>query len=425
MAIYCKLLFALSNYKETPLTGQELIKILGGWEGYRVSTAGPGAGGKADDEVWIELIPESRPGVCDGCGRTCRQIHDTAERWIRDLPVFGKITRLLVHRRRVLCPVCGPKIERLMWLDRHARHTTRFAESVARLCKVAANKHVAQEYKIHRGTVKEIDKRYLNRTLGPVDLSGVTLLAMDEFAIQKGHRYATVIVEPIRKQVLWIGRGRGRADVRPFFELLGEEGCKRIQAVAMDMNAGYELEVQAQCPQAKIVFDLYHVVAKFNREVTDRVRVDEANRLRDDKPARKIVKSARWLLLRNRKNLKTEQRISLSELLAANRRLMTIYVLKDDLKHLWDYRYEGAARRFWKRWYSRAIRSRIDPLKKFAQKLKGYVEGIFSHCRYRLHTGLLEGMNNKIKVIKRMAYGYRDDEYFFLKIRQAFPGNPS
>ena len=112
----------------------------------------------------------------------------------------------------------------------------------------------------------------------------------------------------------------------------------------MDMNAGYEHEVQAQCPQAKVVFDLYHVVAKFNREVTDRVRVDEANRLRDDKPARKIIKSARWLLLRNRKNLKAEQRIGLSELLAANRRLMTIYVLKDDLKHLWDYRYEGAAR---------------------------------------------------------------------------------
>ena len=104
---------------------------------------------------------------------------------------------------------------------------------------------------------------------------------------------------------------------------------------------------------------------------------------------------------------------------------MTTYVLKDDLKQLWEYRYPKAARRFWKQWYGRAIRSRVEPLKKFALKLKEYVEGIVAHCRWPLHTSLLEGINNKIKVIKRMAYGFRDDEYFFLKIRAAFPGNGS
>jgi len=402
------------------LTAQELIKTLGGWEGYRVGTVGVGAEGQ---EVWIELIPYSSEGICDGCGARCDRVHDTAERWIDDLPVFDKRTRLLVPRRRMLCPHCGPKLERLTWLERSCRYTVRLAESVARWCKLATIKHVAQQYGLDRKTVKRIDKAYLTRELGPVDLTGVTVLAMDEFAIQKGHRYATVIVEPTCKRVLWIGRGRGREDIRPFFEQLGPAGCRRIEAVAMDMNAGYEHEVKAQCPNAKVVFDLYHVVAKYHREVTDRVRVDEANRLRDDKPARKVVKSARWLLLRNRRNLNADQRVRLSELLAANRRLMTVYVLKDDLKHLWDYRYEGAARRFWKQWYRRAIRSRIKPLKKFARKLRNYIEDIFTHCHYSLHTGLLEGINNKIKVIKRMAYGYRDDEYFFLKIRQAFPGN--
>lgn len=403
------------------MTEKELIKILGGWEGYHVGTVGPGTGKKAN-EVWIELLPDPGPGICHECGKSCDHVHDTTERWIDDLPVFDRPTRLLVHRRRMLCSSCGPKIERLSWLDPHQRCTVRFAESVARWCKVASIKHVADQYGIGWDRVKRIDKAYLNKTLGPVDLSGVTILAMDEFAIQKGHRYATVIVDPTCKQVLWIGRGRGREDIRPFFEQLGKEGRKRIKAVVMDMNAGYELEVKSQCPNAKVVYDLYHVVAKYNREVTDRVRVDEANRLREDKKARKVVKSSRWLLLRNRKNLKQDQRVQLSELLAANRRLMTVYVLKDDLKHLWDYRYEGAARRFWKQWYHRAIRSRIDPLKKFARKLRDYIEDIFTHCQYPLHTGLLEGINNKIKVIKRMAYGYRDDEYFFLKIRQAFPG---
>src|SRR5207249_4295383 len=104
--------------------------------------------------------------------------------------------------------------------------------------------------------------------------------------------------------------------------------------------------------------------------------------------------------------------------------LMTVYVLKDDLKHLWDFRSRGHAYRFWKGWYSRAIRSRIEPLQRFARRLAGYLHGILSHCQWPLHTSLLEGINNKIKVIKRMAYGLRDDLYFFLKIRAAFPGNP-
>jgi transposase len=112
------------------------------------------------------------------------------------------------------------------------------------------------------------------------------------------------------------------------------------------------------------------------------------------------------------------------ELLAANRKLATVYVLKDDLKEMSDYRHEGYARRFWKGWFRRAIRSRIEPLKTFVRRLRERIGGVLAHCRWPLHTSLLEGINNKIKVIKRMAYGYRDDDYFFLKIRAAFPGNP-
>ena len=258
-----------------------------------------------------------------------------------------------------------------------------------------------------------------------VDVSGVEVIGMDEFAIQKGHRYATVIVEPSRRQVLWVGRGRGRKDIRPFFELLGKEGREKLQAVVMDMNGAYEQEVRSQCPQAQIVYDLFHVVAKYGREVIDRTRVDEAKRLRNDKVARKVVKGSRWLLLRNKENISNrEDRVRLAELLAANRKLAKVYVMKEDLKHLWEYRYPGSARKFWRGWYNRAVRSRIAPLVKFAKALNNYIEGIIAHCRYRLHTSLIEGINNKIKVIKRMAYGFRDDEYFFLRIRAAFPGIP-
>lgn len=234
-----------------------------------------------------------------------------------------------------------------------------------------------------------------------------------------------MIVDPTVKRVLWVGWGRSRKDVRPFFRLLGKKGRKRIKAVVIDMNGADEAEVRHRCSGAEIVFDLFHVVAKYGREVVDRVRVDEANRLEHDKAARKVVKSARWLLLRNRENIKRdEDRVRLDELLAANRNLMTVYVLKDDLEELWSHRAEKDARAAWESWSARALESGIEPLVAFARKLGTYLHGILAHARWPLHTSLLEGINNKIKVIKRMAYGFRDDQYFFLKIRAAFPGIP-
>ena len=410
------------------MSRDELTALLGGWEGYTLGTVGRvevGPEGRRREEVHLELLPvRDRGRICSGCGKVCHSIHDIAERWVDDLPILGADTRLLVHRVRVACPDCGPKLERLGWLEPYARVTARLAESVARLCRVLPVKHVADYFRLDWKTVKAIDKTHLGRTLGPVDLDGVTRLAMDEFAIQKGHRYATVVIDPTCKRVLWVGRGRGREEVRPFFaELLGPARCKRVVAVAMDMNAAYDLEVRAHCPNAEVVYDLFHVVAKYGREVIDRVRVDEANRVKHDRPARRVIKGARWLLLKNADNIKKdEDRVRLAELLRANRKLAAVYLLKDDLKELWDYRHTGYAKRFWDGWYARAVRSRIEPLKAFARKLKGYLPGILSHCRFPLHTSVLEGINNKIKVIKRMAYGFRDDAYFFLKIRQAFPG---
>jgi len=326
---------------------------------------------------------------------------------IRDLPLFEYAVELWVPRLRLACPRCGPRLERLDWLDPHARVTRRLAESVARLCAGTSVRHTARWFGLDWKTVKAIDFRHLERSLGPPNLDGVRLLAMDEFAIQKGHRYATVVVDPERKRVLWVGRGRSRAEIRPFFELLGPVRCAQVRAVAMDMNSAY---------------DLFHVVAKYGREVIDRVRVDEADRLRADKPARRVVKTSRWLLLRNRENVPDEQVVRLEELLAANKALLTVYLLKEDLKGLWRYRREAWAWKAWKSWKRRALRSGLEPLRVFVRRLEPYLSGILAHCRWPLGTNLVEGINNKIKVIKRVAYGYRDDDYFFLKIRAAFPG---
>jgi transposase len=405
-------------------TKWQCIEQLGGWEGYRVVAVRSAWRGQRQ-VLGIELEPVSGIGrCCSGCGQQVRGMHDTQRRWVRDLPCFEAQTWVNVPRVRVACERCGPKLEQLPWLEPYARVTKRLGESVARLCRVMSIRHVAQFFELNWKTVKAIDKAHLLQTLGPVDCSGVGIIAMDEFALHKGHRYATVIVEPACKRVLWVGKGRGREDVRPFFEQLGPQGRGQLQAVVMDMNSAYELEVKAHCPAARIVFDLFHVVAKYAREVIDRVRVDEANRLRGQPHARHLIKSSRWLLLRNRENIDSRKdRLRLSELLKANKALLKVYLLKDDLKQLWDYRSVAWAKKFWDQWYRRAIYSRLEPLKRFAQRLQPYLPGILAHCQFPLHTSLLEGINNRIKVIKRMAYGYRDEEYFFLKIRAAFPGN--
>ena len=397
------------------------ISSLGGWQGFVVvGVHRPGI-----DVVEVELRPRSGPvSRCGGCGGKTRRVHDWVMRKAQDLPIWDFRTRLTVHCRRVLCTRCGCRTEQIEWLDRYSRVTKRLADAVVLLCEVLPIQHVAQHYGMSWNTVKRIHKAHLQKELEPADLSGITVIGMDEFAIQKGHRYATVIVDMDTKRVLWVGRGRGREDIRPFFHLLGKEGCKQLEAVAMDMNGAYEEEVRAHCPHIAIIYDLYHVKAKYNRDVLERVRIDELGRVKGGQPGRKVTQSQRWLLLRNKHNITNQQdRIRLRDLLAAKKRLYTVYVLKDDLNHLWSYRSKAAAQRFWSQWYRRAIYSRIPALKKFARNLKTYIPGILSHCTYLVGTSLIEGINNKIKVIKRMAYGFRDDHYFFLGIRHAFPGN--
>lgn len=405
----------------------ELNAVLGEWEGYAVfncwrTRACADTGTR--EAVWIELNRRTDvPFRCPGCGQTLDRYHDYDERAVRDLPILGVDTMLLVGRFRVACPTCGPKVEELSWLSKHARVTPRFADAVARLCAELPVKHVAAHFGLKWDAVKAIHKAHLQRTLGEPDLSDVEVLVMDEFALRKGHRYATVILEPNRREILWVGHGRRQEDIRPFFEKLGPERCARIRAVAMDMNAAYEAEVKAQCPNAVIVYDRFHVLAKYGQEVINPVRTAEARR-QTSRRERKVIKGSRWLLLRNASGLKRQDRVKLRELLHVNRRLAVVHMLKEDLRSLWDYQLPSWATQFFKEWVSRAMHSRIEPLKRFARNLRTRFHGLISHCVYPLHTSLLEGINNKIKVIKRAAYGYRDDDYFFLKIRAAFPGNP-
>jgi transposase len=387
------------------------------WEGFKPSHIDH----LSPTSLLIRLTPTDRP-VCGGCGATGLRVHDCSWRRIRERDILQYRTWLEVPVRRVRCPICGPRIEAIPWLPARSRMTRGMREWVEALVRLLPVKQVAELLGLHWHTVKAIDCLRLQQEVVPPDLHRLRRLIMDEFALYKGHRYATVVICADTQQVLWIGEGRSREAVRPFFEWLGPETCSRIEAVAMDMNTALDLEVQAHCPNASVVYDLFHVIAKFGREVIDRVRVDQANALRQDRRARRIIKRSRWLLLRNRENLPVGHDVRLDELLAANQPLMTVYVLKQQLKDLWYAPDERTARQRWEEWFRLASESGLEAVQRFARRLSGYVAGIVASATYPLNTSVLEGMNNRIKVIKRMAYGYRDNDYFFLKIKAAFPG---
>lgn len=231
-------------------------------------------------------------------------------------------------------------------------------EALAQMLPIA---HVVKLTGLHWHTVKEIDRLRLEASHGQFEGRGVRRLVMDEFALHKGHRYATVVMDAQTMRVLWVGEGNSREAIRPFFELLGEAGCKAIEAVDMDMNTAFDMEVRQHCPQAEVVYDLFHVVACFGREVIDRVRVDQANALRDQPAARQVIKRSRWLLLRNRNNLEAAQGVKLDELLAANAPLATVYLLKTALKEIWFAPSVPDGARRWREWYRLAIDSGLAP----------------------------------------------------------------
>jgi transposase len=415
---------------------EEITALLGGWPGFQLVDVSrePSSASHPVPKIVLKLeAVAGHPKRCSRCGSVVNEVHDVSPREVRDLPILDAETWLVVPRARVECPTCGPTVEEVEWLDRYQRMTRRLAEFIARLACIMPLKHVAELLGVGWDTVKQIDKRSLEKRLGHINLDGVRMIAIDEFAIRRGHRYATLVVEPTTKRVLWVGKGRSGEDLRPFFTLLGKDRCSRIEAVATDMFPPFVREIRDNCPKARIVYDLFHVIARYGNEVINQVRVSETNKiaragsLHDSKTRalRRVIKGTRWLLLKNRENLAGErEEIRLNELLEANHPLFVVYVLKEDLKSLWSYRSIDDARNAWKEWYNRAITSEIPQLADFARRLSRRIEEILNHCIYPLHTGIVEGINNKIKVLKRTAYGFRDDDYFFLKIRAAFPGIP-
>ena len=353
----------------------------------------------------------------------CDQALPRAWRWrrarVRDLSVFEFQPYLVFTKYRVKCPRCGVKVEKIDFLGFNPHYTKRFEEMVAQMCKIASVKEVAQLLDLDWKTVKEIDKRYLEKQFSIPNYEGLRFIAIDEVASRKGHNYFTVVLDLERSAVIWVGKGRSKQTLDKFFKDLGKERCKKLIAIALDMWDPYLASIRKYATQVKEVFDKFHVIKKYS-QVIDRVRNAEYRKA--NKKDKKVIKGSKYLLLKNEENLKKDEKVDekrdLRRLLKINKNINLVYILKDDLKRLWNYRYSACAQKFLDSWIQRARAARIRSLTAFTKTLENYSCGLINHCYYPIDTAKLEGMNNKIKVIKRRAYGFHDDDYFMLKIKQ-------
>jgi transposase len=329
---------------------------------------------------------------------------------------------LELQQRRVRCGRCqATRSEAHEFVDPSARVTKRLADYIAQLCRILSVKEVADHLGLDWKLVKRCDKEALQREYPGTDTKGLRILAVDEIAVKKGHQYLTVVLDYLTGRVVWLGEGRKFETLSAFFLLMSQEQREAIEAVAIDMWDPFIKAIRHHLPRARIVFDLFHVVAGYHREVLDKVRIAAYRKTKDDQE-RRYIKGSRFLLYKNEKNLTDKQRPELADLLRVNQDICTAHIMCDWLKTIWDARDPWQARRDLDAWCRLAKESGIPALIKFAKSLRRHRRGIVAHARYPIHTSRLEGVNNKIKLIKRRSYGFHDLTYFALKVKQAFPG---
>jgi transposase len=324
---------------------------------------------------------------------------------------------LEIEVRRVECRSCAAvKAERLDFLSENPFYTERFAFYVGRRCRASTIKDVAKELNLDWHTVKELDKHYMREQLRRVGKPGPKIIGIDELSIKKRHQYRIVVSDLIRERPIWFGgTDRSEASMDEFYRFLGEKPAKRIRLAVMDMWRPFRNSTESNAPQAAILFDKFHII-KHLGEALDKVRKAEYHRLTGKN--RHYIKGQKYTLLSHRANLTLEGKRALKNLLAANKRLNTAYLLKESFGQLWDYTSEAWARKFFENWRASLKWQRLKPYEKFAEMIERHWDGIAAYCKpeNKVSLGFVEGLNNKIRVIQRRAYGLRDEEYLRLKV---------
>lgn len=338
------------------------------------------------------------------------------EREFRSVPIGGKPVVIRLGVQRVLCLQCGVLRQvHLGFAEARRCYTRSFERYVLALSQRMTILDVSRHLGVSWDIVKEIQKRYLTRRFSRPRLKDVRYLAIDEIAIRKGHKYLTVVLDMESGAVVFVGDGKGAESLLPFWRRLRRSRAQ-VKAVAVDLSPAYTSAILAHLPEAVIVYDHFHVIKLFNDALSNLRR--EIQRQAQTKEGKQAVKGIRWLLLKRSENLDEtkNERQRLETALELNAPLAAGYYLKEDLGQLWKQPNKGIANRFLDGWIERALAANIPLITTFTRTLKRHRQGILAYYDYRITTGPLEGVNNKIKTLKRQAYGYRDIAFFKLRI---------
>jgi len=316
-----------------------------------------------------------------------------------------------------MCPRCEKvKQEKLDWLSGNPFYTKRFHFFIGRKCRKMSIQDVAKETRLDWHTVKELEKRYMEEQLLKANKIKPEVIGIDEISIRKGHVYRIVVSDLERRLPIWFGgKDRSEESLDMFYHWLGEKKSLKIRLAIMDMWKAFEKSTKKNAPAAAILYDKFHVIRHLG-EALDKIRKQEYTRLSGKD--RKYIKGQKYVLLSNRENLTLNGKESLRMLLKANKRINTAYLLKESFGQLWDYQTEGWSQRFFDNWKSSLKWQRLKPYEDFVKMIEKHWDGIaaYSKPENKVSLGFVEGLNNKIRVIQRRAYGLRDEEYLRLKI---------
>jgi transposase len=396
--------------------GDELMSTSLLYHGWGVRGYHELAIGFGDAAIRFSIEQNADTFCCSHCRSRAVMKAGQVARQFRSLPIGGKPVWIQLSIQRLWCTRCGKTRQaKVAFADPGRGYTHCFERYALDLSRHMTIQAVANHLGVGWDAIKEMQKRRLLVRFKKPRLKHLQHLAIDEISVGRGHRYLTVVLDLDSGAVVFVGEGKGADSLLPFWKR-ARAAHARIKAVATDMSPAYTLAVRQNLPKAIHVFDRFHVIKLFNERFS--LFRQELQREAEGPLARKVLKGTRWLLLKNPENLDDErdERKRLEKALALNKPLATVYYMKEDLRQIWDQKDQAAASGFIDDWIARARTSGIRMLQQFAETLVQHRRGILNYYRCPITTAALEGTNNKIKTLQRQAYGFRDHDFFKLKI---------
>jgi transposase len=362
-------------------------------------------------EVDVEARSNGHP-ICSGCSCKGPGYDRLPPRRFEFVPLWQIPVFLVYAMRRVNCSACGVTVERVPWSDGKGRHTKTYQWFLARWAKRMSWKEVAETFHTTWDQVREAVKHAVFWGVVNRSEAGIESIGVDEIQWQRGHKYLTLVYQLDQKckRLLWIAKDRTEDSLRGVFKFLGKERTAGLLFVCSDMWRAYLKVIREEAPEAVHILDRYHVMSNLNKAI-DQIRAEEVRRLRKD-GFQPVLKHSRWCLLKRPENLTDEQTVKLAELLKYNLKAVSAHLQREDFQRFWEYHSPGWAGRFLDEWCRRVMRSKLEPMKKVARSIRTHRALILNWFRAggNISAGIVEGFNNKAKLVIRKSYGFREYE---------------